>query len=221
MSSKEAKEDRSSEFKGCLVCKHGRFVDDLPLFGECRCNPPRPKIDRNNEVAGRIFPHVRFDDWCGRLQVKTSRRTEAQLKKVIPHLSREHMCSEAKRLLNEGDHLLAIKFFESIYGGGEITVHMMGRISKTLHDLMLKNQGDADLRSLFVTWLRRAADMGHPGACILYAQVLVDKEYSLLDEGLSEKYLRQAADLGDEDAKRRIEMGSLYRIDAKSLPEIR
>jgi len=202
-----------SNFKGCITCRHGHFVEDLPLGGECRFNPPRQFIGRDNTNNGRHFVHVRFDDWCGKRINEVSAETVAKFEKVRPYLSSDQAYIEAERALLSGDFDLSLKLFEPLYQSGELSMDMLNKISETLHNSPVNAPDNGDLKLLYVTWLRRAADMGHPRACYFYAITLVSKDYSLLDEALSKEYLLKAAELGYGTAKKKVESGVFLKID--------
>lgn len=202
-----------SNFQGCIACQYGHFVEDLPIHGECRMNPPRSFIGKDNTNTGRHFVHVRFDDWCGRLKNEMSTQTAAKLEKVRPYLSSDQIYMEAERALLSGDFDLSLKLFEPLYQNDELSMDMLNKISETLHKSQVNAPDSDNLKPLYITWLRRAADMDHPKACYFYALILVTRDYSLLDEALSKEYLLKAAKLGYGTAKKKVESGIFLTID--------
>jgi hypothetical protein len=202
-----------SHFQGCIVCQYGHFIDELPLQGECRFNPPRTVFDKSSSNAERHFVNVKFDDWCGKLKIVETPQTSAQLKKMLPYLSSEQMYMEAKRALQDGNLNFSLKLFERLYQSDKLTNDVLNEISETILKSLNDKLDDDNLKSLFVEWQRRAADMGHPRACFYYALTLVQKRYFLLDEELSKKYLLRAAELGYGPAKKKVDSGDFLKLD--------
>ena len=199
----------------CLTCKYGHFTNDIPLQGECRFNPPRAIFDRSGASTGRNFVQVKFDDWCGKLHKKVTPETKSQLEKLRPYLSPEDMTKTATRAMKDGNHAVFLPIFELLFESNKMDSELIFKVSEKTLDALKVDSEQESLRSAFVMWQRRAADMDHPRACYLFALTLVQSEFLLMDEPAAKNYFLRAAELGDSTAKSRIDAGDFPKFSNK------